>query len=336
MADHRKCSFIFIYKELGSASKEELVNKLTKLELSYNRRKTCPIERIIVAEQKKNKDLFCWIKLEVKGNLEKYTEQLTFENVTPTQRILRVNHLNSIIKRVAENKLLNPYCWPADVSALLKPKEEKDVLPLRDKLKKTKKQLQHNSSETAPDYFFNDNFSANGKHITFEDRYNEFKDYKGPILRNDHWDCLRSTICGFLNSEGGNLYLGITDEGTVKGIEMGQKEFDEFKLTFAAEINGRITPKMPPDLISIKPAFCFADRLEADRFYSGPGEKVKVTHVVIFISVQKPEKTVYFVREGNGLVCFQRYDAYTKLLDGNGINQLMRTVMRCSKLHKYN
>ena len=37
-------------------------------------------------------------------------------------------------------------------------------------------------------------------------------------------------ICAFLNSEGGILYIGITDDGRIEGIQVNRKYRDEFCL----------------------------------------------------------------------------------------------------------
>lgn len=49
----------------------------------------------------------------------------------------------------------------------------------------------------------------------FEDIRHEFK-----MLKQIHMDMLSKYICAFLNCRGGTLYIGITDEGRVRGIKL--------------------------------------------------------------------------------------------------------------------
>ena len=56
----------------------------------------------------------------------------------------------------------------------------------------------------------------------------EFKNYSLP-LNQDNGDELRQQICGFLNSQGGRLYIGIDDQNTVKGIVLNYKKRDNLR-----------------------------------------------------------------------------------------------------------
>ena len=56
----------------------------------------------------------------------------------------------------------------------------------------------------------------------------EFKNYSLP-LNQDNGDELRRQICGFLNSQGGRLYIGIDDQNTVKGIVLNYKKRDNLR-----------------------------------------------------------------------------------------------------------
>jgi hypothetical protein len=66
-----------------------------------------------------------------------------------------------------------------------------------------------------PDTVFYNQF----QHIGTETRYAEFK--KGGVIQEE--GAFRNTVaryaCGFLNSEGGTLYLGVNDNGIVLGIK---------------------------------------------------------------------------------------------------------------------
>ena len=56
----------------------------------------------------------------------------------------------------------------------------------------------------------------------------EFKNYSLP-LNQDNGDELRRQICGFLNSQGGRLYIGIDDQNIVKGIVLNYKKRDNLR-----------------------------------------------------------------------------------------------------------
>ena len=59
----------------------------------------------------------------------------------------------------------------------------------------------------------------------YEDLYTEFKNYYLPF-RKEQTDELKRQICGFLNAEGGRIYIGINDNRIVKGISLKEKEID--------------------------------------------------------------------------------------------------------------
>ena len=59
----------------------------------------------------------------------------------------------------------------------------------------------------------------------YEDLYTEFKNYYLPF-RKEQADELKRQFCGFLNAEGGRIYIGINDDRIVKGISLNEKEMD--------------------------------------------------------------------------------------------------------------
>ncbi|CAD8089300.1 unnamed protein product [Paramecium primaurelia] len=61
----------------------------------------------------------------------------------------------------------------------------------------------------------------------FEDLKHEFKQFKEIRM-----DLIMNYICAFLNSQGGILYIGITDKGIVQGIKMTRKQKDDFQIEF--------------------------------------------------------------------------------------------------------
>ena len=61
-----------------------------------------------------------------------------------------------------------------------------------------------------------------------EDELTEFKNYLFP-LNEKQGDELKRQFCGFLNSQGGRLYLGINDDKIVKGVVLNYKRCDALR-----------------------------------------------------------------------------------------------------------
>ena len=71
--------------------------------------------------------------------------------------------------------------------------------------------------------FYKDELLVDG-----EDDMTEFKNYIFP-LNEKQVDELKRQFCGFLNSKGGRLYLGINDEKIVKGVVLNYKKCDALR-----------------------------------------------------------------------------------------------------------
>lgn len=84
-------------------------------------------------------------------------------------------------------------------------------------------------------------------HVIFpEDIETEYKNYYFP-LDDKHRAILRKTICGFLNTNGGRIYIGIRDEDQcILGLELTTKEQDVIRLVID-DLLKEITPKPNPD-----------------------------------------------------------------------------------------
>ena len=61
-----------------------------------------------------------------------------------------------------------------------------------------------------------------------EDEFTEFKNYSFP-LNEKQGEEIKRQICGFLNGQGGRLYLGINDQKIVKGVELNYKKSDALR-----------------------------------------------------------------------------------------------------------
>ena len=56
----------------------------------------------------------------------------------------------------------------------------------------------------------------------------EFKSYSYPLTKGDG-DEIKRQICGFLNSQGGRLYIGINSQNEVKGVALDSNDRDGFR-----------------------------------------------------------------------------------------------------------
>eukprot|EP00808_Paulinella_micropora_P006471 g8428.t1 len=86
-----------------------------------------------------------------------------------------------------------------------------------------------------------------------EDRVTEFKaltNSNRPGSSQYLQEICSKYVNAFLNSEGGVLYIGITDDGTIKGIPVSRKERDLFRLFMDSEMKGS-RPAVNTDLYQI-------------------------------------------------------------------------------------
>jgi hypothetical protein len=64
--------------------------------------------------------------------------------------------------------------------------------------------------------------------IDEENEYTEFKQYSYPFSQ-EKIDEIKRQYCGFLNSHGGRIYIGINDFRIVKGINLDRKAYESIK-----------------------------------------------------------------------------------------------------------
>ena len=82
-----------------------------------------------------------------------------------------------------------------------------------------------------------------------EDETTEFKYYIYPLLKEQEKELKRQYI-GFLNSKGGRIYIGITDQKIVKGVVLTYKNCDTFRNTLVGYSND-FFPKCRLDKIKV-------------------------------------------------------------------------------------
>ena len=92
-------------------------------------------------------------------------------------------------------------------------------------------------------------FYKSEKIVEDENSSIEYKDYQFPFGDKQIFEIKRQ-ICGFINSNGGRLYIGITDEKIIKGIVLNKNSLNSFEnLLFTCIDN--FSPKIPNNKIKI-------------------------------------------------------------------------------------
>lgn len=83
-----------------------------------------------------------------------------------------------------------------------------------------------------------------------EDQTIEFKEIKGNNPKQSIQKPLDKYIISFLNSEGGSIYWGITDDGIVKGVKLTTSNKDDINKSIVAVINN-IVPSIDPTKVQV-------------------------------------------------------------------------------------
>ncbi|XP_038651392.1 schlafen-like protein 1 [Scyliorhinus canicula] len=78
-----------------------------------------------------------------------------------------------------------------------------------------------------------------------ETRNVEFKRGGGEYLNMALKNHVRKYVCAFLNSEGGSLFVGVNDDGTVCGVECNHKDEDRVRLLIDSIVKGFKPPLFP-------------------------------------------------------------------------------------------
>ena len=159
----------------------------------------------------------------------------------------------------------------------------------------------------------------------------EFKDCTWPLSQEKE-DILRKTICGFLNSKGGRLYIGIREykqssnsDTKVVGIKLNPKEKDEMALKIVNLTCG-ITPSIrATDKV----------RIHFVPIIRGNGEWIENFWVVKVIVHQGDVQKLYGIKnlkENANLLFYERLDRQVILLKEeeyiDRLNQILTGSLR--------
>lgn len=113
-----------------------------------------------------------------------------------------------------------------------------------------------------------------------ESRNTEFKAAQGRYIVDILPTSLAKYACAFANGEGGTLYLGICDDGVIKGIPWNNHQQDEWRLhKVVRAVMGRFLPKVPSHNVRIVPLY----REHPNKF--GPYTKIIHNKKVICIDI---------------------------------------------------
>ena len=92
--------------------------------------------------------------------------------------------------------------------------------------------IKHKDSKMNPRFR---KFFIQNETIQYDEDHNiEYKMYTWPFYEYNE-NNLKKAICAFLNSKGGRLYIGITDNRVVKGIKVSPKERDNVKILIQSQ-----------------------------------------------------------------------------------------------------
>ncbi|KAM4699014.1 schlafen-like protein 1 isoform 1-T2 [Discoglossus pictus] len=78
----------------------------------------------------------------------------------------------------------------------------------------------------------------------------EFKKGGADYIHITLKDHVRKHMCAFLNSEGGSLYVGVQDSGTVVGMQLTEKDEENIRLMVDTVMNS-FKPPVPPELYTL-------------------------------------------------------------------------------------
>jgi hypothetical protein len=177
-------------KKYPKATIEFLREKIQDCESSFNNKK-----KFNTFEKKKNNDLS---DSEDINDKKKYFSNPVNANISNYNQFNNQNITNFNINN-NNNNIINE----SDIEENLKVIRE---IPLKNRTS-----------------FYKDELLVDG-----EDDMTEFKNYIFP-LNEKQGEELRRQFCGFLNSKGGRLYLGINDEKIVKGVVLNYKKCDALR-----------------------------------------------------------------------------------------------------------
>ena len=142
-----------------------------------------------------------------------------------------------------------------------------------------------------------------------EDEFTEFKDYYYPLDEEQEKEIKRQ-YCGFLNSQGGRIYIGIKDQNIVKGMELSYKDQDNFRNSLVL-YGSEFYPKCRID--KIKVYFIPLKNMITQKFINN--------FFVVKIIIYPGEPYKLYSMTVKGFNCFKRYKGQSVNLTADEIEK---------------
>jgi len=150
-----------------------------------------------------------------------------------------------------------------------------------------------------------------------EDKRTEYKEFLGPKYKPEDYERTFKTLCGFLNADGGILYIGVNDiNHCVTGTNLSNVDYDEFKIKVVRQLKEYFSPDVSDDLFTII-------RVPVVLSASSEIDKKSQRLFVVKIIVKSDPDLVYFIKTVGPLyTAYMRNDGLTKVLTGDQMNNL--------------
>ncbi|CAJ0937123.1 unnamed protein product, partial [Mesorhabditis belari] len=94
--------------------------------------------------------------------------------------------------------------------------------------------------------------------------------HKGKVVRT--LQPISKTICAFLNTKGGKIYLGVSNDGVIKGVRMNDFLLEHFVYSLDDTLS-RFKPRPPSDAIKIE-IYPLLDASEEINTFTGDQERI--------------------------------------------------------------
>ncbi|XP_006812813.1 uncharacterized protein LOC102804229 [Saccoglossus kowalevskii] len=193
---------------------------------------------------------------QLKNRPLKTTEQLgRLKKLGPTTEASAKPHQSvGIIPKTAPHILSKPIQSPPKPSQ--SPPKPSQSPPKQAQLPQKRSQSPQKRSQSPPKQLTSKSKTTEGLSYSLgqklgnENRHLEFKTGGGEYLRKILKEHISKYVCGFLNSEGGSLLIGVGDDGTVHGVHCDQMKEDRVRRDVDFVIK-MFKPHIFPELYSI-------------------------------------------------------------------------------------
>ena len=168
-------------------------------------------------------------------------------------------------------------------------------------------------------------YIINSKLKIYEDNFHEFKEFKIKNIKDVEIRVrsISKYVCAFLNSNSGCLYIGIDDDGIVKGTELNDELLFEFKAKIEAMINQYDDYVVQQNLISINIAAVYQNK------FTKPINELYI--IEIFVKKGLCDyiyTTIAGDTQGNDYQCFIKLNGTIKKIDGMNLYYYIKNKIK--------